>query len=143
LRSTVGSRASSAATRRAAASDRPSDLRFRLGRTVADLLALVLDLRDEDLALALRRQVLTRGHREDARERRRDARDQDSEAVAARRADGADDRERADQTILHPEERLADLAEQLRFLALVRKVLGQPRAVQMSRVIGGGLCHPR
>ena len=112
------------------------DLGLGLLRTVAHLLALVVDLRDIDLALALRRQVLARGHREHTCERGRDARDEDRVALAGRAADGARDRERADDAVLHPEERLAYLAEQIRFATLLLEMVFQPRAIEVAIRVG-------
>ena len=61
------------------------DLGLRFARALVDLLALVDDLRVEDLALALAADVLAGGHAEDAAERGGDAGHDDEVVVLGRR----------------------------------------------------------
>ena len=83
-----------------------------LAGTLVDLLALLHDLRVEDLALALAADVLAGSHAEDSGQPRRDACHQHRIAVRRRAGDGAHHRKRADQTVLRAEDRLANLAQQ-------------------------------
>ena len=102
-----------------------------------DLLALVDDLGVEDLALALAADVLAGGHAEDPAECGGEAGHDDVVVVLGRARDEVHDGDRADQAVLRPEDRLADLAQQRRLAALVGEVGPEEVRVELARR------HPR
>src|SRR6266850_1325249 len=91
--------------------EQKGDFRLCLGGAVPYLIAFVGDLRQIDLALALRGEVLAGRHGEDAGQRGRDPSDDDRVTLSGRAADRADDGEGAHQAVLHSEKRLTNLAE--------------------------------
>ena len=88
------------------------DLGLGLAWPLRDFVTLLVDLRIEDLALALAADVFAGRHREHAGEATGDARDDDRERLAGCTRDRGDDRERRYQSVLEPEDDLADLAEE-------------------------------
>ena len=105
------------------------DLGLCLARPLLDLVSLVVDLRIEDLALALAADVLAGGHREHPRQGAGDAGDDDRVGLARGAGHGRHDRERRYQPVLGAEDDLADLAQERARAALLGEVGGDPGAV--------------
>ena len=116
------------------------DLGLRLAGSVVDLVALVGDLRLEDLALALAADVLAGAHAEDARQPGCDAGDEHGVPVARGAGHGAHDREGADEAVLRAEDRLADLTEDAGAPPFFGQVSRQEVVVEVAgRHVGTGL----
>ena len=107
-------------------------LSLSLTGTLSHLFALARDLGRKDLALALAAHVLAGGHAEDPRQARGDAGDQDLRPIAGGTREGAHHPQRADQTVLGPEDRLTDLSQGC-LAPLVGEVLTDPGAVEVGR----------
>src|SRR5439155_18947705 len=100
--------------RKAVLPEQVGEVGLHVGTPRGDLLALIRDLCQRDLALTLAREVLARGHAEDARQAGRDASDKDREAIVCGAAHRAHHRERAHEAVLRPEDRLPDVTEEAR-----------------------------
>ena len=122
----MGLCASSAATRLL---EHVGDLGLGLAGAVRDLLTFLLDLGEEDLALALRAHVFAGAHRDDLGERGGDAGDEHRELLARRGRHRDDDDEDAGDTVLRAEDRLAHLAEQIGLTPFFAEVIGEPLPV--------------
>jgi hypothetical protein len=101
-------------------------LGLRFARSLLDLDPLALDLRVEDLALALRADVFARGHRKDAGQGCRDTGNDHGERLAGCAGDRGHNGERRDDAVLRAEDDLTRLAEQRAVAALLGEVPGDP-----------------
>ena len=102
------------------------DFGLGLAGPLLDLVALLVDLGVEDLALALAADVLAGGHREHAGQAAGDTGDDDGEGLPRRAGHGGHDGQRRDQAVLKAEHDLADLTEEGAFVALLGEVRGDP-----------------
>src|SRR5438874_1972972 len=117
------------------------DLGFGLVRPLRGLLARLLYLCQEDLALTLRAHVFARAHRDDLGDRRRHPGDEHRVLVACRGRHGDHDREDARDPVLRTEDRLANFAEEVGFAAFLAQMRSQPRLAEVVVRLGRPLRH--